>query len=341
VGDPLVPTGNVFSVEVGRLYRWSVTEGTARLGSVAQFGPVGVSAFAKPDPTITGIGLEVRPYLGGLSLISGVPIFSHRTNSAASGRRVGTIAIGEGAQANGAVFWSIGIGEQAQAAGAASTAIAIGQTAQLRASSVASVAIGLAAQQNVSGNSAIAIGNQAQSSGSGHSSIAIGPLSQSLASGDRAIGIGTQVQYRWDTSIATSPTLHDLTSFPLKAGSLYQIKGSGVVIDGAATANNAIYRATGSETSITATSGLQVIPATPSGNDSIAIGTSSAATVNDAIAIGRDVVSTDASVVKIGRAGTATRLMVGSNEMLSIPALKALAASATDFADFKTKIAAL
>lgn len=74
---------------------------------------------------------------------------------------------------------------------------------------------------------------------------------------------------------------------------------------------------------------------------SIALGSGARAMKDDVIVGGRGVIGDDPAIVRWGTPGVARRMFVGSNELLPIAAIKAAAATATDFADFQARIAAL
>lgn len=322
--------------------------GTARIGTADLKGGVnnsivlgnGAGGRFTPGDFAIAIGNQSQfEVAGGARSVA----IGNRTQRSQSGQSA--IAIGDQAQDWASAAGAIAIGASSQERASATGAISIGGSAQRFAAKQNSIAVGGSAQYGASGESSLAVGTRSQFLSSGADAIALGTRSQEFASGVSSIAIGKEAAGRRNPSIATSGTVHDLAAAPLLAGVVYEFGGSGVVVVGGANAgpvvNSTLYTATGDETAITATSGLVIRPVTRNGDNSVCIGTAAIATVDDGIAIGRNTRADDPAIVKIGTPGVASRLQIGSVEFLSIPALKAAAASSATYDDFRAAIQAL
>ena len=188
---------------------------------------------------------------------------------------------------------------------------------QINAYGSQATAFGSGAMLKASNFGATAYGTWAMEFASGTNATAVGYLAMRANSGDYSSAFGFGSQNKALSNIATSPTGH--TALPLEAGRVYYVNGVDVQIDGQAISNS-YYIGTGTEASITATSGLKLRPNLPPIDNTLTLGAGSWTDQVGGIAIGKDAAATTPNEVQIGTASGAempTSLRVGTTKMAS------------------------
>ena len=230
----------------------------------------------------------------------------------------GAVAVGKYAAAEGIRLLGVGVRLRRSKERQRVDASAFGHQTQSDASGINSAAFGNSAQKDASGTGSAAFGAIAQQQASGDYSTACGYSAQTFASGDNSAAFGANAQSPMLADIATSAPGTPLCRWRPGGTTASTASVSPSTARRSPQAHSgSVYTGTGTEASITATSGLRIRPYPPDNlANTTALGANSYTTFAGGIAIGQGAAAETPGEVQIGvktGAEAPTALRVGAD----------------------------